>query len=215
MVLNYRMRFYLILFFCGLVFLVGCTDNKGVPDGIIKEHQMSLLLTDIHLVDGRLYNLPPVPDTLVKHGLGLYLAVFKLHHTDTNQFKASLKYYSTRPDMLNDIYTGITTRLDSLQQARAKQIAAAAAKKAKASQKTTKQLTDSITKAQAKEKHKADSVKTAKKADSVRAARFKNTLLKNTLDNKKAKADSVRKAKKHKHHKKVKPAQPATNAVSN
>ena len=127
MVLNYRMRFYLVLFFCVSVFLCGCSDDKGIPDGVIKEHQMSLLLTDIHLVDGSLYNVAPIPDTLAKHGLGLYLAVFKLHHTDTTQFKESLKFYATRPDLLTDIYTGVTNRLDSLQAAKTKAVKPAVA----------------------------------------------------------------------------------------
>jgi hypothetical protein len=211
MVLNYRMRFYLVLFFCGLSFLLSCSDNKSVPGDVIKQHQMALLLTDIHLVDGTVYNLPSIPDTLAKHGLGLYLAVFKMHHTDTAEFKKSLQFYSTRPDLLVDIYTGVVDRLDSLQKARAKAAAAIKPVIPKASQKTTAQMADSVKKAQAK----TDSIKTAndkRKADSARVAKLR---IKMVVDvNKKAKAvrDSIRKAKKlHKKHKKT----DTTNVVPN
>jgi len=112
MLLNYRMRFYLVLFFCVSTFFISCSqNNRKIPDGIIPEHDMAELLTDVHIVDGSLYNIPQVPDSIRKHGLGLYLAVFKIHNTDSVQFKKSVKFYSTRPDILNEIYGGINTRL--------------------------------------------------------------------------------------------------------
>jgi len=203
MVLNYRMRFYLILFFCVSGFLFGCNSKTSVPDGIIEEPQMAALLTDIHLVDGSLYNLPPVPDTLAKHGLGLYLAVFKLHHTDTTQFKASMKFYTTRPDLMTRIYYTVTKTLDSLQAAKTKAVKPVVAPKA--SQKTTQQITDSVNNAQEKEKRKADSIK---------IAQFKLTAKKNMEII--SKTDSLKKAKKKKkHHHKVKPIQTKPDAVPN
>jgi hypothetical protein len=205
------MRFYLVLFFFGLSFLFSCSDNKSIPGDVIKEHQMALLLTDIHLVDGAVYNLPNIPDTLAKHGLGLYLAVFKMHHTDTAEFKKSLQFYSTRPDLLVNIYSVVVDRLDSLQKARAK---AAAAKKPavlKASQKTTAQMADSVKKAQAK----TDSINTAagkRKTDSLRAAKFRMKMVTDVNKKTKAVRDSIRKAKKlHKKHKKP----DTTNVVPN
>ena len=203
MVLNYRMRFYLVLFFCVSVFLCGCSDDKGIPKGIIEEPQMASLLTDIHLVDGSLYNLPPVPDTLAKHGLGLYLAVLKMHHTDTTQFKESMKFYTTRPDLMTRIYFTVTKTLDSLQAAKTKAVKPVVAPKA--SQKTTQQITDSVNKAQALEK---------KKADSIKAVQFKLAAKKGMEII--SKTDSLKQAKKKKkHHAKLKPIQTPPNAVPN
>jgi hypothetical protein len=197
------MRFYLVLFFCGLTFLFSCSDDKGVPGDVIPEHQMSLLLTDVHLVDGSIYNLPAMPDTLVKHGLGLYLAVFKKHHTDTTQFAKSLKFYSTRPDLLLSIYTGVTNRLDSLQKAKEKEKAKKAVKPGGgASSKNTIQLADSVKKAQ----QQADSIKKAKDKRQADSVRLREGRMKMVVDvNKKAKArrDSIRKAKRR-HHVKIK-----------
>ncbi len=120
MLLNYRMRFYIILFFFVSVFFIGCGSNDDTPAGILKMHDMAELLTDIHIVDGNLYNVSQMPDSLASHGMGLYMAVLKVHHTDTVQFKKSMKYYSLRPDKLNTIYDGVVRRLtkkvDSLQQ---------------------------------------------------------------------------------------------------
>ncbi len=214
MVLNYRMRFYLVLFFCGLGFLFSCTDEKSIPGDVLPEDQMVSVLTDVHLVDGNIYNLSPVPDTLAKHGLGLYLAVFKMHHTDTTQFKASVKYYTTRPDVMLKMYDKVLARLDSLQKAKAQPVKPAVVPKA--SDKNTKQLADSIKKAQAKTdsankaKAKADSIKAKKKADSLRTAKFK--LLSGKDIAQKVKRDSVKKVK-HKHHPVVKPIQTPPNAV--
>jgi hypothetical protein len=108
------MRFYLTGFFCVVVLFISCVDNtRYVPPELIQEHAMAELLTDIHLVDGSLYSVPQQRDSLSKHGLGLYLAVFKAHHTDSIQFNKSLKYYTLHPDMMNDIYIGVNRRLES------------------------------------------------------------------------------------------------------
>ena len=214
MVLNYRMRFYLILFFCGLGFLFSCGEDKKIPGNIIPMHQMSLLLTDIHLVDGSLYNLPPIPDTLSKHGLGLYMAVFKLHHIDTTQFKESLKYYSEHTDLMNDIYAGVTARLDSTLKVMTSPVVPPVTNKAsqKVAKKTAKDIADSIKNAQLA-KQKTDSIINKRKTDSVTLARFKAATQKTLAATKKAKRDSIKKAKKHKRHKKT--TQTNTNAVPN
>ncbi|RKR85537.1 uncharacterized protein DUF4296 [Mucilaginibacter gracilis] len=157
------MRFYLILFFCVGFLFTSCSDGKKIPSDVIPEHDMAELLTDIHIVDGSLYDLPQMPDTLSKHGMGLYLAVFKVHHVDTTLFKKSIKFYSTRPDLLGEIYTGITERLqkkiDSLQKHK------------------PKMNQDSLKKANVK--RAADSIKTAKarlKLDSAQRAKGQRTL---------------------------------------
>jgi len=127
-------------------------------------HQMASLLTDIHTVDGNMANLSMQPDSLVKHGMGLYLAAFKMHHTDSAAFRRSLQYYSHHPDQLAIIYDGVGIRL--------------------------KKRLDSLTLVQTKiEKKKrldphfkADSIKAKHKADSLLTIRTKHI------------ADSVKKA---------------------
>jgi hypothetical protein len=111
MVLNYRMRFYIILFFCLGCFFISCGNPGDAPNGMLTMPQMASVLTDIHIVDGSMANIPPVPDSLTKHGLALYLRVFKNHHIDSAQFRANLKYYAAHPDVLLVIYEGVERRL--------------------------------------------------------------------------------------------------------
>ena len=121
------MQKYNILFFSLLTFYLGCKSDR-VPDNIIQPDRMAGLLTEIHLTDGSMYNVMQVPDSLYKYGTAKYLLVFKTFHTDSNQFKKSLQYYSQNPEMLVKMYEQISASLkqksDSLNVANQKQIAA-------------------------------------------------------------------------------------------
>lgn len=101
------MHKYNKLFFSVLIFLAACSGNK-VPDGIIAQDQMTNLLTDIHIVDGSMYNVMQVPDSLYKYGADKYHMVFNKYHTDSVQFKKSFQYYSAHPEKLQAIYEQIT-----------------------------------------------------------------------------------------------------------
>ncbi len=123
MVLNYRMRFYIGLFFCLGCFFISCGGPGGEPDKMLTKPQMAALLTDMHIVEASMANVTPIPDSLTKHGLALYMAVFKIHHVDSAQFRANLKYYTLHPDELLIIYGGVERRLkekkDSLEKVKA------------------------------------------------------------------------------------------------
>ena len=92
------MRKYIILFFSVLSFLFAC--NGGVPKGIIPPDQMTTVLYDVYLADGRISALQQFPDTLYKYGTARYLAIFKKFDTDSAQFRKSYLYYCTQPDQL-------------------------------------------------------------------------------------------------------------------
>jgi hypothetical protein len=104
------MHKYNRLFFSVLIFLAACKGGKA-PEGIIKKEQMINLLTEVHIVDGSMYNVMQIPDSLYKHGTNIYLTLFKKYHTDSAQFRKSFKYYSTNPEMLRTIYEQITKNL--------------------------------------------------------------------------------------------------------
>ncbi len=104
------MHKYIILFFSVLVFLTACGGNDA-PEGIIEQPQMTGLLTDIHLTDGTLYNVPQIPDSLYKYGSARYAEVFKRYHTNNKQFTASLKYYTTQPLKLVEIYDQVSKNI--------------------------------------------------------------------------------------------------------
>ncbi len=104
------MHKYNKLFFSVLIFLIACKGNKA-PDGIIQEEQMTNLLTDIHIVDGSMYNMMQTPDTLYKYGTDKYRVLFKKYHTDSTQFKKSFKYYNVHPDRLQLMYEQIVKNI--------------------------------------------------------------------------------------------------------
>ena len=104
------MRKYITLFFSVTFFLSACKGGKA-PDEIINHDQMIVLLTQVHIVDGSLYAVSQNPDSLYKYGTDRYLALFKRYHTDSVQFRKSLKYYTTQPVELTTIYDQVLANL--------------------------------------------------------------------------------------------------------
>jgi hypothetical protein len=106
------MRKHIFLFFLALIFLGACGNNT--PDGVIERDKMVNLMIDLHIVDGTLYNIDaPSADSLYKHGSDRYVKLFKRHHTDSAQFKKSLKYYTQHPETFTAMYTQISDRLQA------------------------------------------------------------------------------------------------------
>jgi hypothetical protein len=104
------MHKYITLFFSVMLFLTACGKKKA-PDGILSEPQMVSLLTDVHIADGSLYGISQVPDSIYKYGMASYQAVFKKHHINETEFKKNLKYYSTQPEQLMEIYEKVDAAL--------------------------------------------------------------------------------------------------------
>ena len=107
------MRKYITLFFSVSLLLSACTADKSKVD-IIKHDQMVSLLTDMHIIDGSLYNaISQSPDTLYKYGTARYLFLFKKYHVDSVQFRRSLKYYTNQPVEFQAMYDKILVNLQS------------------------------------------------------------------------------------------------------
>jgi len=173
------MRIYKVLFFLPLLFLLSCREKR--PAGILDHEQMEAILVDIHIVDGLIFNVPLIPDSLYKHSAAKYQYVFEQHHIDSAQFKKSFIYYSKQPDQLYDIYdkvvaaikvkadssARIKTKADSLERIKQNKINQLLAKRAADSLKRVNQLkADSL----ARKKAKADSIaktKTLKKKNVI------------------------------------------------
>src|SRR5580704_15598855 len=104
------MHKYKGLFFSLLLFLYACGGNN-VPSDIIQPNEMTALLTQVHITDGSMYNVMQVPDSLYKYGTAKYLKIFKDFHTDSVQFKKSMQYYTTKPELLVSIYDVVVVNL--------------------------------------------------------------------------------------------------------
>jgi hypothetical protein len=118
------MHKYISLFFSVTFLLSACMGGK-TPEDIINHNRMTNLLTDVHIIDGILYTAPQNPDSLYKYGADKYVALFKKYHTDSVQFKKSLKYYATQPVELAAIYDqvriSLKQKLDSVTKLQQKQ----------------------------------------------------------------------------------------------
>jgi hypothetical protein len=101
---------YIIFFFSASILLFSCSGSS-VPEGVIDRTRMTNLLTQVHLIDGGLYNVAQNPDSLYKYGTGRYLALFKNFNTNPQQFKNSLKYYSSQPEDLLAMYDQVLLNL--------------------------------------------------------------------------------------------------------
>lgn len=98
------MRTYKYLFFSVLLALAGCHSEETVPDNVISEKRMPVIIAEMHIIDGDLYNVPQMPDSLYKYSMGHFTALFKKHHTDTLQFRKSYTWYTKHPVKLDKIY---------------------------------------------------------------------------------------------------------------
>jgi hypothetical protein len=104
------MHKYITLFFSVSLFLFSCRGDK-TSDGIINNKQMTDLLTEVHLIDGRMYGIFQSQDSLNKYGTSRYDALFKRYHTDSAQFRKSFRYYATKPTELQKMYDQILLNL--------------------------------------------------------------------------------------------------------
>ncbi|MES2378817.1 MAG: DUF4296 domain-containing protein [Bacteroidota bacterium] len=105
------MRKHIFLFFSALLFLYACKGSSDAS-GVIDRNEMVNLLVDVHLVDGSLATQPNA-DSLYKVGTGRYLLIFKQHLTDSAQFKKSMKYYATQPEIMLKIYDDVNKKLQA------------------------------------------------------------------------------------------------------
>jgi len=122
------MHKYITLFFSAALFLCAC-NGKNVPGDVLKPEAMAEILTEMHIIDGSLYNTMQAPDSLYKYGAGKYIAMFQRLHTDTGRFNKSMRYYATQPDKLLAIYDQVDLKIknktDSLAKVQTEQSKAA------------------------------------------------------------------------------------------
>jgi hypothetical protein len=84
------MPIYKTLFFLGLLCLCACKSEVPIPADIIQPNRMAPICAEMHIVDGDLYNITQMPDSLYKYSIGHYTAILSKYHTDTVQFKKAL-----------------------------------------------------------------------------------------------------------------------------
>jgi hypothetical protein len=93
-----------------VLLLFGCKQEK-IPDDIIDQKKMILIMADLHTMDGYMstiiYN-----DTIRKNNKNLYATIYKTHNTTPVLYEKSLKYYSMKPALLDTMYNKVQAILD-------------------------------------------------------------------------------------------------------
>jgi hypothetical protein len=104
--------FFLLLVFLAVLF--SCSRDKKKPV-ILTQPQMERIIWDIMQVDeyaNSYISLDSLKD-LNKERLQLYLKVFQLHKVSKDDFNASLKYYSSKPDLMKVIFDSLSSKGES------------------------------------------------------------------------------------------------------
>ena len=57
------MHKYITLFFSAALFLCAC-NGKSIPKDVLQPNAMANILTEIHIIDGTMYNVIQAPDSL-------------------------------------------------------------------------------------------------------------------------------------------------------
>jgi hypothetical protein len=100
-----------------LLFLLSCKQGGTSiekPKDCLSEVEMIALLKDLHLAQAHIMLLNPVGDSLKNSYLREYAKVFAIHHTNTVQFRNSLKYYCSDPEKFDQVYNKIIVDMNQL-----------------------------------------------------------------------------------------------------
>lgn len=100
-----RASFYVLIPL--ILLLASCLEKR--PEGILKEDQVTKLLTDVHMLDGYLQTLPI--DSSQKVIDTLYTQLLSRYGLDSVAFERNLDYFYADPVLTEKIYGNIQKEL--------------------------------------------------------------------------------------------------------
>lgn len=94
------------------VALFSCQSKTVVPEGVLPVARMTDVLWDVMLADGLVSHRYPSAREAEKldTSVVLYQQIVKAHGTTQQQFKQSLRFYESRPDLLQVIFDSLQKR---------------------------------------------------------------------------------------------------------
>ena len=97
------MRFIIIIL--TLLVFSGCIDKNKVPDGVLGQQQMRLVMWDLMRADEFVNDFVIKDSTKDRktESIKLYEKIFALHNTSQEEFRKSLTFYESRPDLLKTV----------------------------------------------------------------------------------------------------------------
>lgn len=105
------MRLLLLLSF----FVLSCSGNS-VPKDVFPPQKMTSVLYDIVLADEWVDFTRMHDSTYMKFSkrAAVYDSVFQLHKINKEQYKKSMAYYQSRPDLLKAILDSVKSKSDTM-----------------------------------------------------------------------------------------------------
>ncbi|MGC9331950.1 MAG: DUF4296 domain-containing protein [Bacteroidales bacterium] len=108
---------YIILMLCIASMIAGCHNDKAKteqPDNLIDKDTLSMILVDIHKVDGMLVSR--MIETQDYSRVQLYYSVFKKYNVDEDIFNNTIRYYTVNDiETLHKIYDDVLAILNEEQ----------------------------------------------------------------------------------------------------
>ena len=102
---------YIILLY--FLFVVGCKSRNAVPQGIIPDHKMELIIWDMIRADEFLtayvFNKDSALDKKAE-SIRMYEQIFRIHQVSKEVFQNSLSYYQAHPAMLKVMMDSLSAR---------------------------------------------------------------------------------------------------------
>src|ERR1700729_217286 len=94
-----------------IMMMAGCSNRSSVPNDIIQPDSMQRIMRDVILAEQ--YSVQYLPkDSLkpdkLKANEDLLEAIFRIHRITREDFKKSLQFYESRPDMSKKIFDSLS-----------------------------------------------------------------------------------------------------------
>ena len=95
-------KIFSILF---IIVLTGCSQKNKIPKGILSQQQMRVIMWDMIRID-EYFNLASSSNDTTnrnKERISFYEQIFRMHSTNQSEFKKSIAFYQSRPDLFKVI----------------------------------------------------------------------------------------------------------------
>lgn len=113
----------IFLHVCILLFALSCSDNKKIPENILKPEKMEAVLADVMIADA-LNQERIIKDSLLylpRENVSYFKKIFQLHTVTKEGFEKSLQFYTKRPDLMKaiiDSVSAVVSRKNTLLEAK-------------------------------------------------------------------------------------------------
>jgi len=104
-------RFLLVPGILSMLFFSACDDRRAIPGDVIPLDSMTSVMMDVMVADQYSLQYQKKDSTIkdkLKASQELLDKVFAIHHISREEFKKSLEFYESRPDLTRRIYDSLT-----------------------------------------------------------------------------------------------------------